>query len=159
LETVVSPPLDTSRMQVTQTSNSRAFSYAANHTDNDTQMTRDRTLPCPNLRISRRSACTIQVQQVIVGMPIHQYFQRHVRNTQQCTARLLRTRRERKYSPTHHSTSWRIAGPITAKSMSWLPNMHRHLCDAPIYGWTCICINVLLSSTTISIRAQNPEQN
>jgi hypothetical protein len=83
-------------MQVTQTSNSRAFSYAANHTDNDTQMTRDR---------------------------VHQYFQRHARNTQQCTARLSQTTRDRKYSPTHHSTSWRIAGPITAKSTSWLPDI------------------------------------
>ena len=31
-----------------------------------------------------------------------------------------------------------------------MASLHCRICDVPIYGWTCICITVLLTSTTIS---------
>jgi hypothetical protein len=81
---------------------------------------------------------------------IHQYFQRHARTTQQCTTRLLRTTKGQQV-PSHTSqhlpeNSWTHQGDANV-----MASLHRHLCDAPIYGWARIFITVaLLASTTIS---------
>ena len=115
------PSFDTSRMQVTPTSNSRAISYEANNMDNDIHTTRNRKSIFSHISAFHEICWHHTGASSYLGMPIHQYFQRHARNTQQCTARLSRTTRDRKYLPTIHSISGRLAGTIKVKPMSRLP--------------------------------------
>jgi hypothetical protein len=127
-------------MQVTPTSihlgsasnKFQSFSHEADNTDNDTHMTRDRKSFFSHISAAsswRLLAGTIQVQQGILGMPIHQYFQRHTRTTQQCTTRLLRTTRDSK-EPSHTShhlmeNSWNHHGEANVTA-----SLHRCFCDA-----------------------------
>jgi hypothetical protein len=150
--------LDTSRMQVTPTSIHpgsasnqfqrllvRRQQYGPRHPYDQGQ----KKFLLPHFSISWRFAGTIQVQYGILGTPIHQYFQHHARTTQQCTTRLSRTTKGQKV-PSHTSqqlteNSWTHQGDANV-----MASLHCHLCDAPIYGWACIFITVLIASTTIS---------
>ena len=75
----------------------------------------------PHLSISWRFAGTIQVQQVIWACSYTNIFSatRELHKNVQRDSRVQP--RDRMYLPTHHSTSRRIAGPIKATPMSWLP--------------------------------------
>jgi hypothetical protein len=98
---------------------------------------------------SIRFAGTTQVQYGIWGKLIHQFFSatrgRH-KNVQRDSHVQPR---EEKYSPTHHSTSYMENSWTHHGEANVMASRHCHLCDAPICGWACIFITVLLTSTTM----------
>jgi hypothetical protein len=100
---------------------------------------------------SIRIAGTTQVQYGILGKLIHQFFSatRGIHKNVQLDSHVQP--REEKYSSTHHSTSYLMENSWTHHSeANVMASRPRHLCDAPIYGWACISITVLLTSTIIS---------
>ena len=111
---------DTFRMQATPTSNSRAFSYEANNMDNNIHTTRDRKSIFSHISAFHEICWHHTGATRYLGTPIHQYFQRHARNTHN----LLRDSRVQQGTESnfpHITASQGIAGSIRRSQCHGFP--------------------------------------
>jgi hypothetical protein len=127
---------------------SRAFSHKANNRDNNTIRPGTEKASSPTSQHLMEICWHHTGATSYLGYPYTNIFSAMMRRRHTTYNEILAYNKGQKV-PSHTSqhlpeNSWTHQGDANV-----MASLHRHRCDAPIYGWACIFITVLLASTTI----------